>query len=113
MRIRFVLSACLLCAVAAPSWSGPAPVEAYGSLEAVDHVTINPAGQRLAWVVNDGKSTQVTVLDLATKQTLRNFAVEPGFKVREIEWADDDTLLFAVSATLTSTRRRWPSRRPS
>jgi dipeptidyl aminopeptidase/acylaminoacyl peptidase len=110
MRTRFVLSVCLLYLAAVPSWSAPAPVEAYGSLEAVDHVTINPAGQLLAWVVNDGKTTQVTVLDLATKRTLRSFAVEAGFKVREIEWADDDTLLFAVSATLTSTRRGWPSR---
>jgi dipeptidyl aminopeptidase/acylaminoacyl peptidase len=100
----------LVCLAAVPSWSATAPVEAYGGLEAVDHVTLNPAGQLLAWVVNDGKSTQVTVLDLATRQSLRSFAVEPGFKVREIEWADDDTLLFAVSATLTSTRRRWPSR---
>jgi dipeptidyl aminopeptidase/acylaminoacyl peptidase len=84
--------------------------EAYGNLEAVSMVRINPAGGRLAWVVNDGKTTQVTVLELATRQTLRSFAVEPGFKVRDIVWADDDHLLFAVSATLTSTRRRWPSR---
>jgi dipeptidyl aminopeptidase/acylaminoacyl peptidase len=112
MRSRFVLCATLACLAAAPApaWPAPAPVEAYGNLEAVDHVTINPAGQRLAWVANDGNSTQVTVLDLETRRTMRSFAVDPGFKVREIDWADDDTLLFAVSATLTSTRRRWPSR---
>jgi dienelactone hydrolase len=86
------------------------PVEAYGSVEAVRLVRINPAGQLLAWVANDGKTTQVTVLDLASRKTLRSFAVESGFKVRDIDWANDDTLLFAVSATLTSTRRRWPSR---
>jgi dipeptidyl aminopeptidase/acylaminoacyl peptidase len=93
----------------APADAAP-PVEAYGSLEAVSMVRINPKGERLAWVINDAKTTQVTVLDLATRQTLRNFQVEPGFKVRDIDWADDDRLLFAVSATLTSTRRRWPSR---
>lgn len=110
MRIRFVLSACLLCLFSASSWAAAPSAEAYGSVEAVDHVTINPAGALVAWVANDGKSTQVTVLDLASRKTLRNFAVETGFKVREIEWADDETLLFAVSATLTSTRRLWPSR---
>jgi dipeptidyl aminopeptidase/acylaminoacyl peptidase len=110
MRSRLLMSVCLMCVAAARAWSAPASVESYGSLEAVDHVTINPAGQLVAWVANDGKSTQVTVLDLETRKTLRSFAVEPGFKVREIEWADDDKLLFAVSATLTSTRRRWPSR---
>jgi dipeptidyl aminopeptidase/acylaminoacyl peptidase len=115
MRSRFVIAlGALFLGLpfldSSPSWAAPAPVEAYGSLEAVDHVTINPAGQVLAWVVNDGKTTQVTVLDLTSRKTLRSFAVEAGFKVREIDWADDDTLLFAVSATLTSTRRRWPSR---
>jgi dipeptidyl aminopeptidase/acylaminoacyl peptidase len=86
------------------------PVDAYGNLEAVKMVRINPAGQMLAWVANDGKNTQVTVLELASRKTLRSFSVEKGFKVRDIDWADDDTLLFAVSATLTSTRRNWPSR---
>jgi dipeptidyl aminopeptidase/acylaminoacyl peptidase len=90
--------------------SAAAPVEAYGSLEAVSTVVINPSGERVAWVANDGKNTLVTVLELATRRTLRSFVVEPGFKVRDIEWADNDHLLFAVSATLTSTRRRWPSR---
>ena len=60
-------------------------------------VTINPAGTFLAWAANDGKHTQVTVLELASRKTLRNFSVEPGFKVRDVEWANDDTLLFAVS----------------
>src|SRR5215217_7543002 len=110
MRIQFVVPACLLCLLSAPAWPAATPAEAYGSLEAVDHVTINPAGLLLAWVANDGKSPQVTVLDLATRKTLRSFAVESGFKVRDIEWADDETLLFSVSATLTSTRRLWPSR---
>jgi dipeptidyl aminopeptidase/acylaminoacyl peptidase len=87
-----------------------APVEAYGNLEAVSLVRINPPGTMLAWAANDGKTTQVTVLELASRKTLRSFKVEPGFKVRDIDWADDDSLLFAVSATLTSTRRRWPSR---
>ena len=96
--------------LAPAAMAAAAPVEAYGSLEAVSTVVINPAGERVAWVANDGKATQVTVLELATRRTLRNFVVEPGFKVRDIEWADNDRLLFAVSATLTSTRRRWPSR---
>lgn len=52
----------------------------------------------------------MTVLELPTRKTLRTFAVEPGLKVRDLMWAADDQLLFAVSATLTSTRRNWPSR---
>jgi len=107
---RLTVLALICAAVIAVPVEAAAPVEAYGNLEAVKMVRINPAGQMLAWVANDGNTTQVTVLELATRKTLRSFNVEPGFKVRDIDWADDDTLLFAVSATLTSTRRRWPSR---
>jgi len=50
------------------------------------------------------------VFEIASRKIVRNFKVEKGFKVREVDWANDDTLLFGISATLTSTRRRWPSR---
>ena len=106
---RSLYALVLLVALGAESHGAAAP-EAYGNLEAVSTVMLNPSGERVAWVANDGKSTQITVLELATRQTLRSFVVEPGFKVRDIEWADNDHMLFAVSATLTSTRRRWPSR---
>jgi dipeptidyl aminopeptidase/acylaminoacyl peptidase len=86
------------------------PAEAFGSLEAVDYSRINPSGQLVAWAANDGKSTQVTVIDLANHKTLRSFAVEDGFKVRRLEWATDSTLLFSMSTTLSSSNRRLPSR---
>ncbi len=98
------------CVFASISQAAPPPVEAYGQVEAVSGVTINPAGTLLAWAANDGKNTQVTVFEITSRKTLRSFKVEPGFKVREVDWANDDTLLFAISATLTSTRRRWPGR---
>lgn len=108
IRAAMLALTCAMCISNARA--AAVPVEAYGNLEAVKMVRINPAGQMLAWVANDGKNTQVTVLELASRKTLRSFSVEKGFKVRDIDWADDDTLLFAVSATLTSTRRNWPSR---
>ena len=98
------------CVIAAISQASPPPVEAFGQVEAVSRITINPAGTLLAWAANDGKDTQITVFEIASRKTLRSFKVEPGFKVREVDWANDDTLLFAISATLTSTRRRWPAR---
>jgi len=108
--MRFAAALFALC-LSVPAFSeGPPPAEAFGSLEAVDLSRINPAGQLVAWVANDGKATQVTVIDLASHKTLRNFAVDTGFKVRQLEWANDATLLFSVSTTLTSTRRRLPSR---
>jgi dipeptidyl aminopeptidase/acylaminoacyl peptidase len=96
--------------LSAASHGAPPPVEAYGRVEAVSRVTISPGGTHLAWAANDGKDTQVAVFEIASRKILRTFKVEPGFKVREIDWANDDSLLFAISATLTSTRRRWPGR---
>ena len=98
------------CVLSVLTQAAPPPVEAYGQVEAVSRVTINPAGTMLAWAANDGRETQIKVFEIASRKTLRSFKVETGFKVREVDWANDDTLLFAISATLTSTRRRWPSR---
>jgi dipeptidyl aminopeptidase/acylaminoacyl peptidase len=113
MSMRFhraALAACAYLVFEGVAIAAPAPVEAYGQVEAVSRVTISPSGTQLAWAANDGKETQITVFDTVSRKTLRSFKVEPGFKVREVDWANDDTLLFAISATLTSTRRRWPSR---
>ena len=109
MKRSIALCAALLCA-ATFSHAAAIPVEAYGQVEAVSQVSINPGGTHLAWAANDGKETQVAVFEIASRKIVRNFKVEKGFKVREVDWANDDTLLFGISATLTSTRRRWPGR---
>ena len=110
MKRSIALCVALLGAAAASSQAATIPVEAYGQVEAVSQVSINPGGTHLAWAANDGKETQITVFEIASRKIVRNFKVEKGFKVREVDWANDDTLLFGISATLTSTRRRWPSR---
>jgi dipeptidyl aminopeptidase/acylaminoacyl peptidase len=110
MFSRLILAACLTCLFTEPLGAAPIPVEAYGQVEAVSQVSINPGGSHLAWAANDGKDTQITVFEIAPRKIVRNFKVQPGFKVREVDWANDDTLLFGISATLTSTRRRWPGR---
>ena len=110
MKRSIALCVALMGAAAASSQAATIPVEAYGQVEAVSQVSINPGGTHLAWAANDGKETQITVFEIASRKIVRNFKVEKGFKVREVDWANDDTLLFGISATLTSTRRRWPSR---
>ncbi len=107
---KVFLSACLAWLLVQSAPAAPIPVEAYGQIEAVSKVSINPGGTHLAWAANDGKNTQVTVFEIASRKIVRNFQVEPGFKVRDVDWANDDTLLFGISATLTSTRHRWPGR---
>lgn len=110
MKRSIALCVALMGAAVSNSQAATIPVEAYGQVEAVSQVSINPGGTHLAWAANDGKETQITVFEIASRKIVRNFKVEKGFKVREVDWANDDTLLFGISATLTSTRRRWPSR---
>src|SRR4051812_9956026 len=110
MSSRLFLAACLAFLLAQPSLCAPIPIEAYGQVEAVSQVCINPDGTHLAWAANDGKETQISVFEIASRKIVRNFKVQSGFKVRDVDWANDDTLLFGISATLTSTRRRWPGR---
>ncbi len=110
MFTRLFLTACLACLLAQPVLAAPIPVEAYGQIEAVSQVSINPAGTHLAWAANDGKDTQITVFEIASRKIVRNFKVETGYKVRDVDWANNDTLLFGISTTLTSVRHRWPAR---
>ena len=113
MSRRIFLIACLACLLVRPLHAAPIPVEAYGQVEAVSQVSINPGGTHLAWAANDGKETQITVFEIASRKIVRNFKVQTGFKVRDVDWANDDTLLFGISATLTSTRRRSSGSRPT
>jgi len=56
--------------VVAAFLAGPAaaaPLEAYGSLPAIDAATLSPTGERLAVIVTDGERRFVAVQDLATK----------------------------------------------
>lgn len=56
-RLLCIVPLALALGNPARALAAPPPVEAYGNLESVSMVSINPAGERLAWVVNDGQST--------------------------------------------------------
>lgn len=87
-------------------WATPAhaadgarpPVEAFGTVPAVNDVNISPNGELLAWIDNSGAHPAVEIFDLNKGGTILRMSPE-GLKVRGISWSDDETLLISVSFT--------------
>jgi dipeptidyl aminopeptidase/acylaminoacyl peptidase len=74
------------------------PIEAFGTVPAINELSISPNGQLLAWIDNSGASPAVEVFDLSKNATVIRIAPE-GVKLRALYWADDEILLFSVSLT--------------
>jgi len=92
-----LLAPLFACAVAA----APPPVEAFGRKPAMKDVDINPAGTRLAWIEDDGKTARIIIHDIATSKALRTIGTEPKTKLWGVKWANDETLLVDESITRT------------
>jgi dipeptidyl aminopeptidase/acylaminoacyl peptidase len=98
---RALLATASLC-----SWMGTAPgadlsrppVEAFGTVPAINELSISPNGQLLAWIDNSGATTALEVFDLSKNATVLRIAPE-GMKLRGVYWADDEILLYSVSLT--------------
>jgi len=75
------------------SIAAPPPIEAYAQQPAMSDVDLNPAGTRLAWIEDDGRTTRIVIHDLASHKNLRVLAVPPPARVRGVYWASDDTVL--------------------
>lgn len=79
--------------------AAPPPVEAFGRRPALIDVDINPAGTRLAWIEDDGKSAHVMIYDLIARKDLRRLNFAPTSRVRSINWANDETVLIDQRVT--------------
>lgn len=64
-------------------------------------VRLSPNGQRVAWVNDPGGTPLVVVFDVATGQDLKRLRPSNS-RVRDLDWADDRTLIISVSRSLTS-----------
>jgi dipeptidyl aminopeptidase/acylaminoacyl peptidase len=94
---RGLLAACCL-SLAGAAWSAPPP-EAFGRIPAVASVWLNPSGTLVAWIDASSDVTRVMIHDLTTMRSARTIRANDKSIVRTIRWADDDTLLIAVSET--------------
>jgi dipeptidyl aminopeptidase/acylaminoacyl peptidase len=94
-----VLMLAILPFVTPTARSAPPSAEAFGRIPQVDEVEISPNGKLVAWGDSTGETQTVQVFDLEQQKIVRVIAVDAGLKLREIYWADDETVLFVVSLT--------------
>jgi dipeptidyl aminopeptidase/acylaminoacyl peptidase len=75
------------------------PVEDYGKLPAIDHVSLSPSGDRLALVATVGDSRRLFIKSVSTGELLLNLPLD-GVRFAGVEWAGDDHVLLFTTITL-------------
>lgn len=80
---------------------GAPPASAFAALPEMSFVRLSPDGQRVAWANDPGGTPLVIVMDLATGKDLKRLR-PPNARIRDLDWADNRTLIMSVSRSLTS-----------
>jgi dipeptidyl aminopeptidase/acylaminoacyl peptidase len=78
----------------------PPPASAFASLPELSMVRLTPDGQKVAWAHDPGGSPVVEIFDLAAGKDLRRLS-PPNARVRDLDWADNRTLVISISRSLT------------
>jgi dienelactone hydrolase len=86
---------CLLGAAA--SAHSAVPLEVYGRLPHLEHITLSPDGTRVAFVRTEGDERVINIVTLATGQLVARMRAGDQ-KLRGLEWADGTHLLIETSA---------------
>ncbi len=91
-----------ICGASTAAADAPPAAEAFGRVERTKQVVLSPDGSTLAWQDDSGPQSRLVVLDLATHKSRRTVQIDPPLKLRSLEWADNETLLYEVSFTDTA-----------
>jgi dienelactone hydrolase len=83
------------------AWSqAPPPAAVFGALPAIGDASLSPDGARIVWSDQSQDSTvKVVVVELGSGKLLRQIAVGMEYKLRNLQWADDQTILMTLSQT--------------
>ncbi|MCB1625878.1 MAG: S9 family peptidase [Pseudomonadales bacterium] len=90
-----IAAGCYTLAAIAPA--APPPPSVFGRSPALTDVSLSPNGKRLVWAESVHDAPVVVIYDLDQKKQLRKFAVGDVLKLRDMRWADDETVLVTVS----------------
>jgi dipeptidyl aminopeptidase/acylaminoacyl peptidase len=93
-----VLAACTLACSAA--LAGPPPASAFGQTPGFSQISLSPDGESLAIDRLTGQGHVVTLLRIGRAEPLRVVAVGDQNTLRALAWADAQTALVDVSATV-------------
>lgn len=78
--------------------AAPPPVAAFASLPEMAMVCMTPDGQKVAWANDPGGKPVIIIFDLATGKHLRHMSMG-DYTIRDLNWADNKTLLMTISVT--------------
>ncbi len=101
--IAFATFVAVSASFATVAGSAPPPASAFAALPEMSFVRLSPSGQRVAWANDAGGSPIVVVFDVAAGKDLKRIS-PPNSRVRDLDWADDRTLIISVSRTLTAAK---------
>jgi dipeptidyl aminopeptidase/acylaminoacyl peptidase len=93
------LFATLAFILASTSRSAPPPVEAFAALPTITDVNLSPSGAEIAWADRSSVEAYVVIVDLASNSVKHRISIGTDYKLRDLAWSDDDTLLITLSQT--------------
>lgn len=78
----------------------PLPASAFASLPEMSFVRLSPDGEKIAWANDTGGLPTVVIFDLVAGKDLQRLK-PANAKIRDLDWADNRTLLMSISRSLT------------
>lgn len=97
-RFVFALALAGLAALTSNARAAPPPIEAYGSLPAIEMVSLSPSGDRYAFIAKVGDARRLYVATVENKSLAVTDVGDN--KVRGLSWAGEDYVLVTIGATV-------------
>jgi dipeptidyl aminopeptidase/acylaminoacyl peptidase len=80
------------------------PAAAFATPPRMSNVRLSFDGKSVAWLDLGAAPEQIIAFDLVNGKDRRAFNLPADFKLRDLEWADNDTLIYTASTTLQGRR---------
>ncbi len=103
MRVLRFIAAAVAIVVAVPGKAAP-PIDAFGQLPTLGDIAMSPDGTRYAAIVGGTNGSEIQVREVTTAKLLLASPAK-DFKLRSLQWADNDRIVLTLSQTkqVTST----------
>jgi len=98
--VSFVASVLLASGIVQAQAQTLPPASAFAALPELSMVRLSPDGQKVAWAQDPGGKPVVEIFDLAKGKDLRRLS-PPNARIRDLDWADNRTLVISISRSLT------------
>lgn len=93
---RFIAAVLAFC-LGAASHAAP-PIDAFGQLPTLGDVAMSPDGTRYAAIVGSATGSEIQVREITTGKLLLTSPAK-DFKLRSLQWADNDRIVLTLSQT--------------